>query len=378
MPRIFLSNFDFEHELAGGVTGREDRRLAEINRSLSICWGPLIGEGDLIVNVAAGGTLEFLDARTMLPTVQRPTKTDWKLVPWGWSESAREIALNLGLQIDVPNPEIVRRVNRRSFRFELEREFEIGPVDSVLIRSEADLRQAIQAYSSGDRWVVKAEFGMSGRERIVGRGSVLTEAVGNWLARQLQSGGVLVFEPWLNAIREAGLLYEIPRESSPKFIGVAELLTDSGGTYLGSRFGHSSDALGWEEAIEMGLRVSQRLQEAGYFGPLGIDVMEYDTPDGVRKIRMLQDLNARLTMGRLALAWRDRITQNECAVWLHLKRRRGDESPKLHPDWPADAQIVGESSGNQKSDVIANLSWYCIEAASPASRLVAERLTLMK
>ncbi|MCA9097299.1 MAG: hypothetical protein KDA36_02895, partial [Planctomycetaceae bacterium] len=290
MPRIFLSNFDFEHELAGGVTGREDRRLAEINRSLSICWEPLIGEGDLIANVAAGGTLEFLDARTMLPTGQRPTKTDWKLVPWGWSESAREIALNLGLQIDVPNPEIVRRVNRRSFRFELEREFEIGPVDSVLIRSEADLRQAIQAYSSGDRWVVKAEFGMSGRERIVGRGSVLTEAAGNWLARQLQSGGVLVFEPWLKGIREAGLLYEIPRVSSPQFIGVAELLTDSRGTYLGSRFGHSSDALGWEEAIEMGLRVSQRLQEAGYFGPLGIDVMEYDTPDGVRKIRMLQDL----------------------------------------------------------------------------------------
>lgn len=378
MPRIFLSNFDFEHELAGGVTGREDRRLAEINRSLSICWGPLIGEGDLIVSVAAGGTLEFLDARTMQPTDRRPTETDWKFVPWGWSESAREIALNLGLQIDAPNPKIVRQVNRRSFRIELEREFEIGPVDSVLIRSEADLRQAIQAYSSGDRWVVKAEFGMSGRERILGRGSVLTEAVGNWLARQLQSGWVLVFEPWLNAIREAGLLYEIPRESSPQFFGVAELLTDSGGTYLGSRFGHSSDVLGWEEAVEMGLRVSRRLQEAGYFGPLGIDVMEYEAPCGARKIRMLQDLNARLTMGRLALAWRDRISEDECAVWLHLKRRRENGSPMLHPDWPADARIVGESSGKQESDVIANLSWYCIAAASPESRLAAEKLILMK
>jgi len=204
------------------------------------------------------------------------------------------------------------------------------------------------------------------------------EAAGNWLARQLQSSGVLVFEPWLNAIREAGLLYEIPRDSSPQLIGVAELLTDSGGTYLGSRFGHPSDALGFEAAVEMGLRISRRLQETGYFGPLGIDVMEYVTVQGDKKIRMLQDLNARLTMGRLALAWRDRLSQDECAVWLHLKRRKGNESPMLHPDWPADARIVQESSGNQQSDVLANLSWCCIAAASPSSRLAAEKLILMK
>ncbi|OYW15327.1 MAG: hypothetical protein B7Z55_15100, partial [Planctomycetales bacterium 12-60-4] len=49
------------------------------------------------------------------------------------------------------------------------------------------------------------------------------------------------------------------------------------------------------------------LQAAGYFGPVGIDAMWYRDANGKLACRPLQDINARWTMGRLALGWRRRF-----------------------------------------------------------------------
>ena len=62
----------------------------------------------------------------------------------------------------------------------------------------------------------------------------------------------------------------------------------------------------------------ERLQELGYFGPLGIDAAEHELLMGEVMLRPLQDINARFTMGRLALGFRPLLRANQTGVWQHL------------------------------------------------------------
>src|SRR5690606_5718121 len=89
------------------------------------------------------------------------------------------------------------------------------------------------------------------------------------------------------------------------FLGVTPLFTRPNGSYLGNGFVDDPNLLTtWREAIETGREVAAEVAAEGYFGPLGIDAMRHRTDDGEIRVRALQDLNARYTMGRLALGLR--------------------------------------------------------------------------
>ena len=53
--------------------------------------------------------------------------------------------------------------------------------------------------------------------------------------------------------------------------------------------------------------VVDQVAETGYTGPLGVDSMRYESEDGGRGWRPVQDINARFTMGRCALAWSGKL-----------------------------------------------------------------------
>src|SRR5262249_53438740 len=96
------------------------------------------------------------------------------------------------------------------------------------------------------------------------------------------------------------------------------LLVDRSGVYRGSRLAcPAGEVEPWEPAVTNALRVAHVLQEKGYFGPLGIDAMQYRDGSGQIRVRPLQDLNARHTMGRLALEFRRVVPEGWCACWLH-------------------------------------------------------------
>jgi hypothetical protein len=71
----------------------------------------------------------------------------------------------------------------------------------------------------------------------------------------------------------------------------------------------------------VGLRAAHLLQRLGYFGPLGIDAMQYRADTGEIRLRPLQDLNARYTMGRLALGFGRFLRAGGRGSWLHFSRR---------------------------------------------------------
>jgi len=233
----------------------------------------------------------------------------------------RDLGVALGCQALHPPLDVVKKVNSRAFRFTLEQEWDLGLPGAALMTSLDELHSVLR--DAGDLphgWLLKANFGMSGREALRGRGTVLEENPKNWALKRLASGGAIVFEPMVERISEAGVQFEIPQtDSKPELVGITPLLVDRGGVYRGSRLGcPPEEAENWQPAVEAGMRVALAVQRLGYFGPLGIDAMRYRDAAGNIKLRALQDLNARFTMGRLALGLRRLLPQGWQGTWLHF------------------------------------------------------------
>jgi hypothetical protein len=118
-------------------------------------------------------------------------------------------------------------------------------------------------------------------------------------------------------------------------IGVTQLHCNERGQYRGSWFTEPLNAKGdissdWQAAVDWALRAAERLQDRGYFGPLGIDAMRYTLPGGAVHMRPLQDINARWTMGRLSLGWRRLLRSGESGLWWHADPMTIDLDLRTH------------------------------------------------
>jgi hypothetical protein len=223
--------------------------------------------------------------------------------------------------VDPPPLDAVRMANSRRFSFELEQELGIALEHGASIHSLEDWQTALKPFAPDAGWVIKSEFGMSARERLLGRGPELSANHQAWGRKRLLTGQTLILEPWVQSLGEAGMQFEIPRpgQGSPQCLGVATMLTDQSGSFRGSQFDLSPKTLDWSQAIAVGQIAVQRVQDLGYFGPLGIDAMWYLGSDGKPELRPLQDVNARWTMGRLSLGFRSLLASGEAGAWLHLR-----------------------------------------------------------
>jgi hypothetical protein len=195
--------------------------------------------------------------------------------------------------------------------------WQTAPRLARVCESVEQVREAIQNLPQPDaEWVLKAEFGMSGRERWRGRGD-LTQAAAAWMNTRLQRHGVLFFEPWLDRIDEAGFQWEIPRRGRPTLVGIAPMVSAVGGLYRGSWMRVENTPAWWNDVLEDTLHAAEDAQREGYFGPFGVDAMLYRDAEGEIRVRSLQDVNARWTMGRIALEWLRFFPQARSGYWWH-------------------------------------------------------------
>ncbi|MDB5335695.1 MAG: hypothetical protein JWN70_1314 [Planctomycetaceae bacterium] len=329
MPRIFVGNFDFEHELTSGR--RElSRDVQKLAADLVSAWLSIADADDVIWSPTGVPTFDFQDLQSRGFQLSRfisrefdlPDGENWELVPWGWTTDLVKWGSSHGWNCPAPPIDIVQHVNSRIFRWQLEQELGIALPGSAVLRSVEELvAHTAEHAAHGAGWVLKANFGMAGRERILGRGPLPGDPVLNWARKRFAQSAGLVFEPWVERVSEAGLQWNIPSAGEPQLLGITPLLTDASGTYRGSRLSCTAEELaGWQPAIEKALQVAYRVQQSGYWGPMGLDAMQYRTPDGQVRCRPLQDLNARYTMGRMALGLK-RFVPGGCeADWLHDPR----------------------------------------------------------
>jgi hypothetical protein len=325
MPRVFLGNFDFEHELAGAAAGKPQEA------ELFWAWLPIADARDVLPAPSGVDERDFAALGELglpLPRLARDLREfdslhDFELVPWGWTRAAVDFGHSHGWNCPAPPLKVVRQVNSREFRFNLEQEWNIGLTNESIATTLAEVDAVLQQFGNASRgWLLKANFGMSGREAMRGRGTALYEKTRNWAQKRLAAVGPIIFEPIVERIAEAGIQIEVPHSGLPLLAGVTPLLVDKSGVYRGSRFGCPASELEiWQPAVETAMRVAEKVQQLGYFGPLGIDAMQYRDEAGAIRLRPLQDVNARYTMGRLALGLGRILRPGWCGTWLHFNRR---------------------------------------------------------
>ena len=339
VSRLFFGNFNFEYDLAAASgtlalrNSRQGRAAGLVGSDRDWVWVSIAQAGDVVLAKAEIAAADFSQLAELGLPIPRFVKSacqaahspSARLVPWGWTDGVRAIGKVRGWECVAPPMEVVRQVNSRLFRFELEREYDIGLDGAAVTSSLDELDAVLQRRGNTPRgWLLKANFGMSGRESRRGRGTHLDDNTRNWAQRRLHSAGPIIFEPLVERVAEAGIQMEIPQTGEPALIGVTPLLVDRSGVYRGSRFACPGSEIAtweiaaWRPAVETGLRLAKRLQGLGYFGPLGVDAMQYRDEAGDSRMRPLQDLNARYTMGRLALGFCRILRADWCGSWLHF------------------------------------------------------------
>lgn len=329
MPRLLFGNFEFEHRLAD-PDRKLPAKLNRINAELATSWLAIADEGDYLWTpqpidpgfferaVAVG--LPRVRPVVNLSEVPRGTEC----LPWGWTDDIRHLCDKYEWIRNDPPDAAVRAANSRRFSFGLEQEWLVGLELAGQAMSVPHVEQFISQFGASSRWVVKAEFGMAGRERLIGSGA-MTSTDRNWIDKRLDADGAVFVEPWAERIEEVGIQIDVPRLGQPRLIDLTELTVDPRGQYCGSLFQTDgtkqyrpgSDPADWDLAIEVALRAASRIQGLGYFGPVGIDAMRYRGIDGTCRVRPLQDINARWTMGRISLGWRRMLNPGETGYWQH-------------------------------------------------------------
>ena len=226
---------------------------------------------------------------------EQPVRT---FTPWGWTPSAVALGEKVGA-ITQPIPfDVVRRVNSKLWSHRLETELGIAQTGAATADTFEELQAAVARArpKPDDKWVIKSPFGFAARDRVLGRGSFLDEPQAKWCRRRFAQGETLIFQPWLDVIREYGIVMEISSEGVIEIHGVSDLQTNGAGTGKGYLLGRPPVPHRAIELERIARVVGERLFKEGYNGPVGIDALEH--PGGLHP---LLEINARYTMGFIAL-----------------------------------------------------------------------------
>ena len=292
--------------------------------------------GDVVVVSVDGvpslcsGPLSHVNYTTVdkLPEQINASSSGVILIPWGWDASARHLAAALESPVELPSEKTVAAVNGRRFLAEFdtmhgesEDRFFDGKFGQ-LCNSVREVQEGIANLTDQEtgQWVVKPAWSAAGRHQLHGSSQVLNSHQLSWLRRQFARGSYVYLEPWLPVIRECGVQLNLSHHASGnpsvELLGATELITDRNGGYTGSLLAADHDSL-WYPAVAHAFHVAHRAAERGYFGPLGIDCMQVMLPNSRQVLRLCHDINARLTMGRLALQLRSYLGSTNTGVWLN-------------------------------------------------------------
>ncbi len=338
--KLFYPNLDFEDELAS-KRGKATQGTQQAMQDLSALMAFLGDNGDAVIvphSVPLPVVLAARGLRAIDSTSIPEGCEDYEFDPWGWSESAMKFARQAGIKSSSAPPiEAVKLVNRRSFNAPFDIVVPPDPGKSVGLQSAAittfgtfcnnitDVRDAVSCFVNDghDRWVAKPEHSHAGRNRLLATGVHFNDQQHGWFKRQFQHSGGVYVEPWVERLDEIGLQYEIYKDRDAELVGSAGLLNDAMGRYIGSVVHHQRQTAPiWQAVVDHGYSVCLAASRAGYFGPLGIDAFRFKTANGDLMLRACNDINARYTMGRIAVSMRKLLHSGESGVWIHGKSDR--------------------------------------------------------
>lgn len=310
-------NADFEVELSR--LGRAYRRLPffdALNDRLAphLLW--LARPGDALLLREPWKETVRLDAQSRGVELCSPETVKGQgarvFTPWGWTPSALAVGERSGATLRPLSFETVARVNSKLWSHALEVELGVALPGAATASTFAELSEAVARACPrpGDKWVVKSPLGFAARERVLGRGPKLEGPPAAWSRRRLAAGETLIFQPWLEVIREYGVVLEISPSGLFKLQGLSDLQTNGAGAGQGYVLGRPPVGHRASELEEVARAVAGRLFAEGYHGPVGIDALEHEGG-----LHPLLEVNARYTMGFVAVAVERHLKPAEPTFW---------------------------------------------------------------
>jgi hypothetical protein len=296
-------NADFEVELAHTVGPY--RRLSSfeaLNQRLAphLLWLAHAGDALLLREPWSESLQREAELRKVeLISPERSTPQSTRtFTPWGWTPSAVATGERAGAIVRPVPLKVVARVNSKLWSHALEIELGLSLPGAATASTFEELQERVARAcpEAGNRWVIKSEFGFAARERVLGRGPTLEEPQAKWSRRRLAQGETLIFQPWLEVVREYGVVLEISRDGTFEIQGISDLQANGAGTGTGYILGRPPAPERARELERIASLVSERLFKEGYYGPAGIDALEH-----AGGFHPLLEINARYTMGFVAV-----------------------------------------------------------------------------
>jgi hypothetical protein len=242
---------------------------------------------------------------------------------WLATEAARREAAARGARLVGPDPEVVARVHDKAFAQAVaERKGLLPPalaglIDVLDAAELADPQAAlarVEAYSARlpawtkGRFTAKPRVGTSGRGRVAGcAGALDRAALAGGLARLARCGGALL-EPWLERRADYSTQLYVDPDGPLVLLGTLVQVMAPSGVPFGLRGlvdarGRVTSGAEVDAALrEAAVAVAEAARAEGFRGPCGVDAFVFTGPDAAPVLRPVVELNARFTLGTLALA----------------------------------------------------------------------------
>lgn len=338
-PRLWVFWPDVEEQCAGRTAMKPS--LDALSQDLAGTFG-LLGSDDDVVwdprsqEPPSPSLVRHLDQLTSLglPTPRRIAAVEAaddlrpdEVQPWGWSPEVRRRLAPLKNAVRCPYPELEDRKRlHRAGVLPLRRHFAARKwldEDRVgaYVESVDELLPYLDWYG---RALLKAPYASSGRRRRKVL-SELTPEEAAWAQRMIRTDGGLLVEPFLQKRSDFGLV--IPAQGRPALF---RFFTDRRGAYRGHLLASPTYHLDSEQAVLLanfpaggvaGLvtELEETVREAIPSGPLGVDLMIEERAAGL-SLHPAIEVNARYTMGHIALSLRDRLAPGRLGLWWMVRR----------------------------------------------------------
>ncbi len=341
MSTLWIGNFSFENELI--AQNPKSVAIKRLEAELTPLLAAAAQTDDLIL-CSEDVSVEFSEhllslghsPPSFIGVEQLPGKLHdvTNVQPWGWTEGILEQVCKVtDIELKHPSIEAVKKANSREFSFQLSQLLNCSLAGERCIDSMLNLERSLLEEEYENGFVLKENFGQSGRGQICGRTREPSTSQTAWAAKRLQLNQILFLEPKLKPVAEFGIQWNLPEKAPPQLFGITLLKSSSNGQYTGStvRFDEQKYPE-LESVINVQRLACLQIEQTGYFGPVGIDAMIHELSNGERAIRPLQDVNARWTMGRLAIHWADLCFPEENDVnWIHSESAPSANAVRCSP-----------------------------------------------
>lgn len=281
--------------------------------------------------------------------------------PWAWQQRAADLFAPLAEGLN-PQVEHQWRAQCDSQWMSKNLGFSLERILGEPVGEWCDTAEQVERYvekAAGDV-LLKAAYSNAGRGHCRLLDGQWTESSRGWLKRVLKEHRGVLVEPWLERVLDFSAQYEIKRDGEVKLLGMTRVLNDVLGRFRGCLV-LPKWAQGLDEELSLFLfrdaKVNafykQQLPDAlkklfakcGHTGAVGVDSMVHRNRAGELVFRPVVEVNARHTMGRVAVELLKKTAPGLGGHYEILRKSQLQELPKFGPDAEGGMQ-VGLSAGH--------------------------------